>query len=80
MIAKLPSLRNFGRRAVCLVALTVPAFYAVAQQENAPAAPTPPTPSKADEPPAIMSFLLLAVLVGAIVGANLIATKRSHQD
>jgi len=80
MTARLTTFTNFGRRAVCLAALTIPAFYAMAQQENAPAAPTPPTPSKADEPPAIMSFLLLAVLVGAIVGANLIATKRSHQD
>ncbi len=68
-------------RVACMAALSVPVCLAAAQQAPAPPTrPTPPTPGKADDPPAIMSFLLLAVLAGAVVGANLIATKRSHQD
>lgn len=42
--------------------------------------PSPPTPGKPDEPPAIMSFLLMLLLVAGVILVNALATKRSHQD
>ena len=40
----------------------------------------PPAPPKQDTPPIVMSYLLLAILVAAAVGANTIPSKRGHQD
>jgi len=40
----------------------------------------PPAPPKQDTPPVIMSYMLLAVLVAAAIGANTIPSKRGHQD
>jgi|GEM_PF-2528252 len=41
---------------------------------------TPPTPGKPDTPPAITNYLTIVVIVGAVVGASLIPSKRGHQD
>lgn len=41
----------------------------------------PPTPSKEDTTrPLIMSYLLMVGLIAAVIGANLMPTKRTHQD
>lgn len=40
-----------------------------------------PTPKKADpEPPVLMGYLAIIIIVGAVVGANMIPSKRGHQD
>ena len=40
----------------------------------------PPTPTKPDDPPAAMSYITMALLIGLLVGAALIPSKRGHQD
>jgi hypothetical protein len=42
--------------------------------------PRPPTSRKADTPPWLMLYLTAAIIVTAVVGANLIPSKRGHQD
>lgn len=42
--------------------------------------PRPPVPGKQDKPPLVMMYLVLAGLVAMVVGANLIPSKRGHQD
>lgn len=49
-------------------------------QPGAKGAPVPPTPKQPDTPPIIMNYLLMLVLVGGIIGANAIPSKRGHQD
>lgn len=58
------------------------AGVSLAQQAPAPAggAPQPPTPSRPDEPPAIMTVLVLAVIGGLVLFASLLPSKRGHQD
>lgn len=51
-----------------------------AQEALPPTAPLPPNPTKPDEPPAVLSFLLTIVMVALVVFANAVATKRGHQD
>lgn len=40
----------------------------------------PPRPGKADDPPVVTTYGIMILLVAAIIGANLIPTKRGHQD
>jgi hypothetical protein len=40
----------------------------------------PPTPRKSDDPPYIWSIFVMIVIVGAVFGANMIPSKRGHQD
>ncbi len=63
-----------------LLAVPVMAAWAVAQDSAANLAPSPPTPVKPDEPPAVLSFLIMIGLIAATVFANAIPTKRGHQD
>lgn len=42
--------------------------------------PKPPTPGKPDKPPILLSYIVMALLVAAALGANLIPAKRGHQD
>lgn len=70
--------RIAARSAGALILLASP-LLALAQPE-APGAPVPPTPAKPDDPPAIMSFLIMLAIAALIVGANAVATKRGHQD
>jgi hypothetical protein len=54
---------------------------AMAQDAAPPAAGLrPPQPTKEEEPPYILTLLLLALIVGAVIGGNLIPSKRGHQD
>lgn len=43
-------------------------------------APRPPTTNEEDTSPQILNYVLLAVLVGAVVGASVLPSKRGHQD
>ncbi len=40
----------------------------------------PPTPRKSDEPPYIWNVFIMLVIVGVVFGANMIPSKRGHQD
>jgi hypothetical protein len=40
----------------------------------------PPVPGKPDEPMLIMNYLIMVVIIAVVVGANLIPSKRGHQD
>jgi hypothetical protein len=40
----------------------------------------PPTPSRTGEPPIILTFLLIGVLVAIGIGAQALPSKRGHQD
>ena len=40
----------------------------------------PPTPRKSDDPPYVWSIFVMIVIVGAVFGANMIPSKRGHQD
>ncbi|MCC6229595.1 MAG: hypothetical protein IT432_10250 [Phycisphaerales bacterium] len=51
-----------------------------AQQTKALAMPKAPTAKVPDDPPVLMSYLFLLVIVGGAVGAALIPSKRGHQD
>ena len=68
-----------------LVALMLAGSPALAQQAPNPNAPKdntlkPPTPSKPDEPPLVMTYLGGLLCVGLIALAALIPSKRGHQD
>jgi hypothetical protein len=69
--------------AACLAVAGV-ASSALAQpapDPNAPPKPpAPPTLGKPDEPPTVMSFLVMVLIIAAVMGANLIPSKRGHQD
>lgn len=70
---------------LALVALVLGGEPAVAQQAppSGPAKDTtlrPPTPSKPDEPPLVMTYLGGLLCLGLIALAALIPSKRGHQD
>lgn len=75
---------------VAAAALTVSAALAPAQEglglgvqdENAPAvAPRPPIARKSDQnPPALWNLGAFLIILGAVFGANMIPSKRGHQD
>lgn len=71
--------------ALALVAVMLGGVPALAQAPNNPNAPKdttlkPPTPSKPDEPPLVMTYLGGLLCVGLIALAALIPSKRGHQD
>ncbi len=73
-----------GLLAAMLVAPMVVVPLAVAQQPaadpNAAKPLTPPTPGKPDDPPLVMNYMTMMLIIGLVVGANLIPSKRGHQD
>jgi hypothetical protein len=52
----------------------------IAPAVHAQNAVKPPTPRKSDDPPYIWNIFVLIVVVGVIFGANMIPSKRGHQD
>jgi len=40
----------------------------------------PPTPRKSDDPPYIWNVFIMLGIVGVVFGANMIPSKRGHQD
>jgi hypothetical protein len=40
----------------------------------------PPVPRRADKPPVLWNYLLLLIIVGAAFAANMMPSKRGHQD
>lgn len=74
----LPAVMLAAVTAMPLVATTV--AWAQPPAADAPAAPSPPTPGKPDEPPVVMNYFVMLVILGAVIGASLIPSKRGHQD
>lgn len=40
----------------------------------------PPVPKKADTPPVVWNIVVGIIIVGAVFGANMIPSRRGHQD
>ncbi len=59
-----------------LGAVLIPAMTASAQA----ATQRPPVPSETAEPPIILTYLIMAVLVAVAVFAQTVPSKRGHQD
>lgn len=70
---------SFARSLALASALTL-AAAANAQPSKNLALPKAPTARIPDNPPVLMSYLFLLVIVGGAVGAALIPSKRGHQD
>jgi hypothetical protein len=63
------------------VAATEPAAFAQTTTKKKHELPTePPTPKRADKPPVIWNFLVALIIIGAAFGANMLPSKRGHQD
>ncbi|QOJ00640.1 MAG: hypothetical protein HRU70_09110 [Phycisphaeraceae bacterium] len=78
-------MRNVSRRVVSMAAVAgvvVASGVSLGQAGRAPVAevPYPPTTSKYDEPNLILPMLLMFLIIGAVVGASCIPSKRGHQD
>ncbi len=58
-----------------MAALVLAAAPALAQTEL-----SPPKPGRVDNPPVVMSILVLLIMVAMLVGAFVIPSKRGHQD
>ncbi len=72
---------SFVRSLAIASALTLSlASAANAQPSKNLALPKAPTAKIPDNPPVLMSYLFLLVIVGGAVGAALIPSKRGHQD
>lgn len=79
--AKLGAMKNLARGMGVAVLMVIAAAPALAQQQPAaPTAPTPPTPKSGDTPPAVLSLLLAGGMIALVTFANVVTTKRSHQD
>jgi hypothetical protein len=58
-------------------------FSAGALAQNAPPPPTtfsPPRAKTPDKPPLLGNIAVAALILGVVVGASLIPSKRGHQD
>lgn len=62
--------------APALGAARTPPGLVLAQQSGA----VPPKPGKADDPPVIVTYGVMLILAAGIIGANMIPSKRGHQD
>ncbi|MBI1189651.1 MAG: hypothetical protein GC200_03085 [Tepidisphaera sp.] len=72
---------NLARIFLAAAVAGVASPLALAQpQAPAPTTVNPPTPSKPDDPPAILSLLATVVIIGAVCAPALLNPKRGHQD
>lgn len=71
--------RMLGIAAVAGV-MTLAAGSALAQPAKTLTLPKPPVAKVPDDPPVLMSYLFVVVIMGGAVGAALIPSKRGHQD
>ena len=68
------------RAPACLMAPAMAQQTPATDPNAAPKPPAPPTPGKPDEPPVVMNYLVMILIIAMVVGANLIPSKRGHQD
>lgn len=78
-------MKHFLTRALLAMALAMPLAVpagALAQPPAPDAAkpPSPPPLGKPDEPPVVMNYFVMLLILGVVIGANLIPSKRGHQD
>lgn len=67
--------------AAVLSCVAVPAAMAIPQDQPAAATPpAPPTPDKPDDPPVVLNYLTMLIILAVVIGASLIPSKRGHQD
>lgn len=59
-------------------AMAQPSSTNPAGKSDAP--PAPPPLGKPDEPPVVMNYFVMLVILAVVIGANLIPSKRGHQD
>jgi hypothetical protein len=74
---------SFFRKSLSAAALALGMLVASTALAQAPAtgAPKPPTPGKEDaSAPLIWNYFIVIVLLVTAVGANMIPSKRGHQD
>lgn len=83
----LGEMRNHRRSmtmSAALIALGVGTTVSIPTPAAAQQQPTTairmPAPSKEEDPGVLMQYLALVVIAAAAVGANLIPSKRGHQD
>jgi len=65
------------------IMLPTMALPVVAQDTPAAAdagSPKPPTPDKLEDGPVVMNYFTMIIIIALVVGANLIPSKRGHQD
>lgn len=72
--------RLVGYAAVCTAMCLCLMMAAPAFGQEGGATIVPPRPGKADTPGVVLPYLLGVVIVGLVVGANLLPSKRGHQD
>ncbi len=80
-VMQLQRIALFSLGVVMCVVVAMPS--AAIAQSGAPApAPVvrPPAPSKEEDPSYVMQLLVLVGIGAAAIGANLIPSKRGHQD
>lgn len=65
-----------------LPALAAPSAYAqeVAADGTPAGPPRPPTPDRLEKGPVAMNYFTMLIILAIVVGANLIPSKRGHQD
>jgi hypothetical protein len=77
------SLHKFaGAGAGVLLTLTTLAPLAQAQtpQKKQDDTVRMPVPKKSDDPPTLWAYLAVFIILAAVFGANMIPSKRGHQD
>ena len=73
--------RSHGRALAAALLLGLAAIPAGAQDQPKPAKLTPPTPKRSDSsPPLLWNYFVGIVIAGTVIIANLIPSKRGHQD
>lgn len=69
--------------AVAALAISVPAlaqFTGSGSSSKGTINVTPPKPAQADSPPMFMTYVSVLAIAAAVIGANLMPSKRGHQD
>lgn len=66
------------RTLICVAAgvIAVGSSFSMAQQRSH----RPPQTTSIDKPPTIRNYLVLGLLAAAVIAANMIPSKRGHQD
>jgi hypothetical protein len=80
----MPRLKTFAGPLVG-AALTLATLTPLADAQQPPAKKTEeaarmPSPKKADDPPTLWAYFAVFLILAAVFGANMIPSKRGHQD
>jgi hypothetical protein len=64
----------------CLAIGLIAPWASSQPQQNAPEVLRPPPPPKEENPAVFVQYLVMVLIGAAAIGANLIPSKRGHQD